>query len=105
LAKLWNVVTHVSATCAALSPLEEPVIVVKSSDPRLFAVVMVNVTGAPDVFVKKFIQRMNVSLVGTKTFRWTDNAPMVFAGKTSCRLVHVGMAGTVASNTGAAPVW
>src|ERR1700682_4007696 len=100
--KFWNVVTQRSAVVATLSPLDELTILVLESDPRLFAVIMLNVTGEPEVLVKMFSQRANRSFVGTKTLRLTVNAPMVCGANTYWRPVHVGMEGTVAS-TAAAP--
>src|SRR5258708_15312317 len=77
--KAWNEVTEVSAVVTRWSPLDVVTTRVLESDPRLFDVTMVNVTGAPDVFVKMFIQRMKRSLFGTKTLRCTLNEPMVCA--------------------------
>src|SRR5258708_1208608 len=61
----WKDVAQRSPVVTVASPLDVVTTIVLLSDPRLFEVTIVNVMGAAVVLVKKFIQRMYRSLVGT----------------------------------------
>src|SRR5258708_39655608 len=61
----WKEVAQRSPVVTVASPLDVVTTIVLLSDPRLFDVTMVKVIGEAVVLVKKFIQRMYWSLVGT----------------------------------------